>query len=81
MSSLSQLFTDLLKPALPRKATRLASPALPGASAALAAAVRRLAADPATSRQTGQAGRICVEKNFSRGQLSHQLALILEEMI
>ena len=38
MSSLSQLFTDLLTPALPRRAARLASPALPGASAALAAA-------------------------------------------
>ena len=38
MSSLSQLFTDLLTPALPRKATRLSAPALPGTSAALTAA-------------------------------------------
>ncbi len=38
MSSLSKLFTDLLTPALPRKATRLAAPALPGAGAALTAA-------------------------------------------
>ena len=38
MSSLSQLFTDLLTPTLPHRATRLASSALPGASAALAAA-------------------------------------------
>ena len=38
VSSLSQLFADLLTRALPRKATRLAAPALPGASAALAAA-------------------------------------------
>ncbi len=38
MSSLSQLFADLLTPALPHGATRLAAPAFPGASAALAAA-------------------------------------------
>jgi transcription-repair coupling factor (superfamily II helicase) len=38
VSSLSQLFADLLTPALPRQAKRLAAPALPGAGAALAAA-------------------------------------------
>jgi len=38
VSSLSQLFADLLTRALPRKAARLAAPALPGAGAALAAA-------------------------------------------
>ena len=38
MSSLSQLFTDLLTHALPGKAPRLAAPALPGAGAALTAA-------------------------------------------
>jgi transcription-repair coupling factor (superfamily II helicase) len=36
--SLSQLFSDQLTAALPRKAARLAAPALPGASAALTAA-------------------------------------------
>ena len=38
MSSLSQLFADLLTQTLPGKAPRLASPALPGAAAALTAA-------------------------------------------
>ena len=38
MSSLSQLFADLLTPVLPRRAERLAAPALPGAGAALTAA-------------------------------------------
>ncbi len=38
MSSLSQLFIDLLTPALRVKAARLAAPALPGAAAALTAA-------------------------------------------
>ena len=38
MSSLSQLFADLLTPALRVKAARLASPALPGVAAALTAA-------------------------------------------
>lgn len=52
----------------------------PGDPAALAAAVRQLAADPAASRQMGQAGRACVENNFARDQLSQQLALIFEEM-
>jgi len=52
----------------------------PGNPAALAAAVRCLAADPAASRQMGLAGRVCVEKQFSRDQLSQKLALIFEEM-
>ncbi len=38
MSSLSQLFTNLLTPTLPVRAARLAAPALPGAAAALTAA-------------------------------------------
>lgn len=38
MTTLSQRFADLLTASLPRKATRLASPALPGAGAALTAA-------------------------------------------
>jgi transcription-repair coupling factor (superfamily II helicase) len=38
VSTLSQLFADLLTHALPRKATRVAAPALPGAAAALTAA-------------------------------------------
>ncbi len=52
----------------------------PGDPAALAGAVRHLAADPAAGRRMGQAGRTCVETNFSRDQLSYQLAQILEEM-
>ncbi len=38
VSSLSQLFSDLLTPALPHRVKRLAAPALPGAAAALTAA-------------------------------------------
>ena len=38
VSTLPQMFGELLSQALPRKAARLAAPALPGASAALAAA-------------------------------------------
>ncbi len=49
MSSLSQLFTGLVTPALPRGATRLASSALPGASAALISATL---AHKATARLT-----------------------------
>jgi glycosyltransferase involved in cell wall biosynthesis len=52
----------------------------PGDPAALAAAVRCLSSDPAASRRMGLAGRACIEKQFSRDQLSQKLTLILEEM-
>lgn len=52
----------------------------PGEPAALAAAVRRLAADPAAARRMGLAGRRYVEAHFSRAALAERLANILEGM-
>lgn len=52
----------------------------PGDPAALAAAVRRLAADPAGGRAMGLAGRRYVEAHFSRPALAERLAGILEGM-
>lgn len=52
----------------------------PGDSAALAEAVRSLAGDRQHARAMGQAGRIYVEKHFSRRKTAERLALLLEEM-
>ncbi|MEZ0395384.1 MAG: glycosyltransferase family 4 protein [Anaerolineales bacterium] len=53
----------------------------PGDPAALAEAVRRLAADPAAGRAMGLAGRRYVEAHFSRPALAERLAGILEGMV
>ena len=53
----------------------------PGDAAALADAIRALAADPARSREMGLAGRRYVEENFDRTALAEQLMGILEEMV
>jgi glycosyltransferase involved in cell wall biosynthesis len=52
----------------------------PGDPGALAEAVRCLAADPQAARRMGLAGRACIEKKFSRAQLTEQLASLLAEM-
>ena len=52
----------------------------PGDPAALAAAVRRLAADPGLCQRMGLSGRRCVEQEFDRALLADRLAGILEEM-
>ncbi len=52
----------------------------PGDPMKLAEAVRRLSSAPQTCRQMGLAGRDCIEKNFSRYQLSQKLLIVLEEM-
>jgi glycosyltransferase involved in cell wall biosynthesis len=52
----------------------------PGDPGKLAEAVRQLFTAPQTCRQMGLAGRDCVEKHFSRAQLSEKLQLVLEEM-
>jgi len=54
--------------------------AQPGDPAALADAVRRLAADPEASRALGLAGRRYLEANFSREQMAARLAALLEGM-
>jgi len=55
--------------------------AQPGDPAALAQAIRQLAADPAASRQMGLAGRAYLEQHFSRSVVAEKLAGILEEML
>ena len=52
----------------------------PGDAGALAAAVRQLASDPQRARAMGQAGRLSIEKHFSRRGLEEKLALLMEEM-
>jgi glycosyltransferase involved in cell wall biosynthesis len=53
----------------------------PGDPAALAQAVRTLAADPARSREVGLNGRRYVEVHFNRPVLAEKLALIMEAML
>jgi glycosyltransferase involved in cell wall biosynthesis len=54
--------------------------ARPGDPAALAAAIRSLAADRARARRMGLSGRKYLEEHFSRSALADQLARILEGM-
>ncbi len=55
--------------------------ARPGDPAALAEALRRLASDPAGSREMGLKGRVCVQAHFSRAASAEKLAAILESMV
>lgn len=50
----------------------------PGDPAALAAAIRQLAADPQQARTMGRAGRAYLQAHFSRGALARQLQTIVE---
>ena len=50
----------------------------PGDPAALAAAIRELAADPATRRKMGEQGRRYVEAYFDRAALARQYRKLLE---
>ena len=54
--------------------------AQPGDPAALAQAIRQLAADRADSRRMGLAGRRYLEQHFSRSAVAEKLAGIMEEM-
>jgi glycosyltransferase involved in cell wall biosynthesis len=54
--------------------------AAPGNAAALADAMRKLAADPARSRAMGLLGRKYLEKNFSRVVIGEKLVTLLEEV-
>jgi len=49
----------------------------PGDPAALAAAMRKLAADPAAAQRMGLAGRAYLEKHFERGALAKQLEEVI----
>ncbi len=49
----------------------------PGDPAALVAAVRKLAANPAAARRMGLAGRAYLEKHFERGALAKQLEEVI----
>ena len=55
--------------------------AQPGDPAALAQAIRQLAADRAASRQMGLSGRDYLEQHFSRSAVAEKLAGLLEEMV
>lgn len=52
----------------------------PGDPAAMAEAVRSLAADKGQARRMGLKGRHCLEEHFSRAALAEKLTGILEEM-
>ena len=52
----------------------------PGDPDQLAEVVRQLSTSPQSVRQMGLAGRDCIEKNYSRAQISQKLLLVLEEM-
>jgi glycosyltransferase involved in cell wall biosynthesis len=52
----------------------------PGDPAALAAATRRLAANPEQARAMGTAGRQYIQQHFDRQVLAEKLALLLVEM-
>ncbi len=53
----------------------------PGDAAALADAIKALAANPAQSREMGLSGRRYIEEHFDRAALAEQLTGILEEMV
>ncbi len=55
--------------------------AQPGDPAALAAVLRRLAADPAAARRMGLAGRAYLEQHFDRPALAGKLEGLLREMV
>lgn len=55
--------------------------AQPGDPAALAAALRTLAGDPAAARQMGLAGRAYLEQHFDRQTLARQFEALLVEML
>lgn len=55
--------------------------AQPGEPAALAGAIRKLAAHPDASRSMGLSGRRYLEQNFSREQMAARLAALLETMV
>ncbi len=51
----------------------------PGDPAALTAAIRKMAADPADARRIGRAGRAYLEKHFNRPELAKQMEEVLQE--
>ncbi|MBI3160743.1 MAG: glycosyltransferase family 4 protein [Chloroflexi bacterium] len=55
--------------------------AQPGDPAALAAAIRQLAADPAAARRMGLSGRAYLEEHFDRGALAEQFEALLRELV
>jgi glycosyltransferase involved in cell wall biosynthesis len=55
--------------------------AQPGDPAALAAALRQLAADPAAARRMGLAGRAHLEQHFDRPTLAGQFEALMQEML
>ncbi len=55
--------------------------AQPGDPAALAQAIRQLAADRAASRRMGLAGRAYLERHFGRSEMAEKLAGIMEGML
>ena len=55
--------------------------AQPGDPAALAQAIRQLAANRAASRRMGLAGRVYLEQHFSRSAVAEKLAAIMEGML
>jgi len=55
--------------------------AQPGDPAALAQAIRQLAADRAASRRMGLAGRAYLEQHFSRSSVAEKLAGLMEGMV
>ena len=55
-------------------------PVPPGDPQALAAAIRRLADDPAASRQMGLNARQYLEAHFDRAELAQKLAELIESM-
>jgi glycosyltransferase involved in cell wall biosynthesis len=52
----------------------------PGNPASMAEAIQKLADDPATGKKMGLAGRVCIEKRFSRSDLALKLKRLVEEM-
>lgn len=52
----------------------------PGDPQAMAEAIRELASHPQEARAMGLAGRVYVQKHFSRRDLAEKLALLLDEM-
>ena len=53
----------------------------PGESAALAAAIRKLASNPVEAKRMGKAGRAYLEKHFNRPVLARQMEKVLRETV